>query len=164
MGKVSNFWEKYLNPGFKVLNFTHFKPTSIQRQFSQMNIQKGETHKTINIVINWVSSNFYFLSTSIITTYIFTALNYTIIIIIFKLVPWMLNFNILYWDSIIKFLYFANTTKKRDKGWKEARFFLFLDRFHYCYIYFHNSHLYNYYNSSQTLWIKCWVSTFHTKI
>jgi hypothetical protein len=88
-----------------MLNLTHFKPASIQSRFSQVNIQKGETHKTINFVVDWVSSSLYFLSASITTTYIFIAPIYIIIIIIFKLVPWNLNFNISYWNSIIKKLF-----------------------------------------------------------
>jgi hypothetical protein len=42
--------------------------------------------------------------------------------------------------------------------------FLFPDRLHCCYIYFHCSYLYNYYNYSQTLCTKCWVSAFHIEI
>jgi hypothetical protein len=45
--KKNNF-----NMGFKMLNLTHFKAIGIQRRFSQMNIQKGETHKTITFVVN----------------------------------------------------------------------------------------------------------------
>ncbi len=33
-----------------------------------------------------------------------------------------------------------------------------------CKIYFHCSYLYNYYDYSRTLCIKCWVSAFHTEI
>ncbi len=36
--------------------------------------------------------------------------------------------------------------------------------FHDYYIYFHYSYLYDYYNYIPTLCIKCWNSTFHTKI
>jgi hypothetical protein len=35
--------------------------------------------------------------------------------------------------------------------------FLFPDRLHCCYTYFHCSYLYNYYNYSRTLCIKCWA-------
>jgi len=42
--------------------------------------------------------------------------------------------------------------------------FLFPERLHCCYIYFHCSYLYNYYNYSQTLCIKCCVSAFHIHI
>jgi hypothetical protein len=34
---------------------------------------------------------------------------------------------------------------------------------HCCYIYFHCSYLYSYYDSSRTLCIQCWVSAFHTE-
>ncbi len=39
-------------------------------------------------------------------------------------------------------------------------FFFFPEHLHYCYIDFHCSYLYNYYNSSQTLCIKCWDLAF----
>jgi hypothetical protein len=42
--------------------------------------------------------------------------------------------------------------------------FLFPWPLHCCYIYFHCSYLYKYYNYSQILCIKCLISTFHTKI
>ncbi len=41
---------------------------------------------------------------------------------------------------------------------------LFPERLHSCYIYFHCSYLYNYYNYIQTLCIKRWVLVFHTEI
>jgi hypothetical protein len=40
--------------------------------------------------------------------------------------------------------------------------FLFPERLHYCYIYFHCSYLYNYYNYSRTLCNMCW--RFNTQI
>ncbi len=36
-------------------------------------------------------------------------------------------------------------------------FSFFPERLHWCYIYFHCSYLYNYYNSSGNFCIKCWV-------
>jgi hypothetical protein len=42
--------------------------------------------------------------------------------------------------------------------------FLFPERLHCCYKYFHCFYLYNCYSYSQTLCIKCWVSTFHNQI
>jgi hypothetical protein len=41
-------------------------------------------------------------------------------------------------------------------------YFLFPERLHSCYIYFHCSYLNNYYNYSWTLYINCWVSAVHT--
>jgi hypothetical protein len=41
--------------------------------------------------------------------------------------------------------------------------FLFPERLHCCYIDFHRSYLYSYYNSSRTLCIKCWDSAFRTE-
>jgi hypothetical protein len=41
--------------------------------------------------------------------------------------------------------------------------FFFPERLHYCYIHFHCSYLYSYYNSARTSCIKCWVSAFHTE-
>ncbi len=43
-------------------------------------------------------------------------------------------------------------------------FFFFPERLHCCYIHFHCSYLYSYYNSSRTLCIKCWDSAFRTEI
>jgi len=43
-------------------------------------------------------------------------------------------------------------------------FFIFPKCLHYCYIYFHCSYMYIFYNYSRTLCIKCWVSAFHTQI
>ncbi len=40
----------------------------------------------------------------------------------------------------------------------------FPERLHCCYIDFHCSYLYSYYNSSRTLCIKCWDSAFRTEI
>ncbi len=40
--------------------------------------------------------------------------------------------------------------------------FFFPERLHCCYIDFHCSYLYSYYNSSRTLCIKCWDSAFRT--
>jgi hypothetical protein len=42
--------------------------------------------------------------------------------------------------------------------------FVFPERLYISYRYFHCSYLYNYYNYSRTLCIKCWVSAFHTEI
>jgi len=144
-----------------MLSFPCFKPTCIQRWFSQN--EHSKRWNSWNYKFCGKLSFIQFLFLECLHCYYITILIYAIIIITFKLVPWMLNFNISYWNSI-KFTYFGNTIKRKDRGWKEAFFFLFLDRFHYCYIYFHYSHLYYYYNYSQTLWIKCWVSTCHTKI
>jgi hypothetical protein len=41
--------------------------------------------------------------------------------------------------------------------------FFFPERLHCCYIDFHCSYLYSYYNSSRTLCIKCWDSAFRTE-
>ncbi len=41
--------------------------------------------------------------------------------------------------------------------------FFFPERLHYCYIDFHCSYLYSYYNSSRTSCIKCWDSAFRTE-
>ncbi len=40
---------------------------------------------------------------------------------------------------------------------------LFLVRIHCCYINFHCSYVYSYYNSSRTLCIKCWDSAYSTE-
>ncbi len=64
-------------------------------------------------------------------------------------------------------------------NWISSPSFLFPQRLHYCYIYFNLtaltsitatiyiftcSYLYNYYNYSWTLCIKCWVTAFHSDI
>jgi hypothetical protein len=63
------------------------------------------------LVVNWVSSCLSFsLSASTANTYIFTAPNCTTTIISLQQ----------YWD-LLKCLYFADTTKRWDRGWKEAQ-------------------------------------------
>jgi len=49
-------------------------------------------------------------------------------------------------------------------NWVSSYLSFFHERLHWCYIYFHCSYLYNYYNYSQTLCIKCWVSAFGTQL
>jgi hypothetical protein len=79
------------------------------------------------LVVNWVSSCLsFFPSSSTAATYIFTALSCTSTII--SLEPYALNAefqhfvlscSISYWD-LIKCPYFADTTERGDRGWKEA--------------------------------------------
>ncbi len=50
---TSNFFlnsKKYFHPSFKVLNFTHFKPIGVQRQFLQTNFQKLSYFKLVIFV------------------------------------------------------------------------------------------------------------------
>ncbi len=80
------------------------------------------------LVVNWVSSCLsFFLSASTAATYIFSALPYTITII--SLQPcalnadfehFLLSCSISYWD-LIKCPYFADTTERGDRGWKEVQ-------------------------------------------
>jgi hypothetical protein len=83
----------------------------------------GETQKTVNFggKLSFILS-FLFLNTSIVATYIFISLTCTTTIIILE--PCALNvefqhfiqsYNISYCD-FIKRLYFANTTKRKDRG------------------------------------------------
>ncbi len=48
-------------------------------------------------------------------------------------------------------------------GWNPLLSFVFPKPLHCCYIDFHCSYLYSYYNSSRTFCIKCWDSTFRTE-
>jgi hypothetical protein len=85
--------------------------------------------KPSNLVVNWVSSCLsFFLSASAAATYIFTALTCTTTTII-SLEPcaldaefqhFVLRCNISYWD-LIKCPYFADSTERGDRGWKEAQ-------------------------------------------
>jgi len=68
MSKDSNFEKNILTQVSKcwvshVSNLHVFKC-----DFHKMNIQNGEIHKTINFVVSWVSSSFYFLNASIAIT------------------------------------------------------------------------------------------------
>jgi hypothetical protein len=94
-----------------------------------ISIQRGmKLRKPSVLVVNWVSSCLsFFLSASTAATYIFTSLSYTTTII--SLVPralnaefqhFILSCSISYWD-LIKYPYFADTTERGDRGWKEAQ-------------------------------------------
>jgi len=121
----------------KVRNIQHQNP---EFGHTQGEIQKKHCKKYISIqwgmklripsilVINSVSSYpSFFLSASTAATYIFTSPN--CITIIISLGPCALNAefqrfilscSISYWD-LIKYLYFADTTERGDRGWKEAQ-------------------------------------------
>jgi hypothetical protein len=56
-----------------------------------------------------------------------------------------------------------NGVKLRKPSWLSPCLSFFPERLHFCYIDFHWSYLYSYYNSSWTLCIKCWDSAFRTE-
>jgi len=89
---------------------------------------RGEAQKPSILIVNWVSSCLsFFLSASIAATYTLTATTCTTNIN--SLDPCALNaefqhfvpsYSISYCD-LIKCLYFADTTERGDRGWKEAQ-------------------------------------------
>jgi len=102
-----------------VIHRVIFKRKPVQKY---INIQRGmKLRKPSILVENWVSSDLsFFLSASTAATYIFTAHNCTTTIISLK--PSALNAEYQHFIlSLLKCLYFADTTERGDRGWKEAQ-------------------------------------------
>jgi hypothetical protein len=78
------------------------------------------------LVVNWVSSCLSFFSERLhCCCYIYLYFHYSYLYYNFCNYIWtlcirLLSFSISYWD-LIKFPYFADTTERGDKGWKEAQ-------------------------------------------
>ncbi len=70
------------------------------------------------LVVNWVSSCLSFLVLLHIFSLLLTV--QLLYLVLKNLVHQMLNISISYWD-LLKCLYFADTTERGDKGWKEAQ-------------------------------------------
>jgi hypothetical protein len=111
--------------------FSHTQGEILKKKPAEkyISIQRGmELRKSSILVLNWVSSCLsFFLSASTAATYIFSAPNCTTTII--SLEPcalhaehrhFILSCSISYWD-LSECLYFADTTERGDRGWKEAQ-------------------------------------------